>query len=58
MKLVGFLMLLAGWVIVVAAVALLKDLARTAFILSGTGVELLGLVVTMRSHFVLRGARE
>jgi hypothetical protein len=59
MKLVGFLLLLAGWGIVLAAVALLvSGLARTSFVLSGIGVEVLGLVLVIRSHPVLRGEDE
>lgn len=58
MKLAGFLTLLAGWVIVLAAIALLRDLPRTAFVLSGIGVELVGLIVVIRSHLVVPGAEE
>ncbi len=59
MKLVGFLLLLAGWGIVLAAVALLvSELSRTSFVLSGIGVEMLGLVLVIRSHPVLRGEDE
>lgn len=58
MKLVGFLLILAGWIIVIAAVALLPALApRTAFALAGIGVEFLGFVLVARSHLVLRGAK-
>lgn len=51
MKLAGFLLLLAGWWIVVAAVALLALAgARAGFVLAGIGVEILGLVLVIRSH--------
>ena len=58
MKLAGFLLLLAGWGIVLAAVALLKSShPRTAFMLAGMGVEVLGLILVVRSHLVPRGER-
>ena len=50
MKLAGFLLLLAGWGIALAAVALLKAEPRTAFVLAGTAVELLGLILVARQH--------
>jgi len=51
MKLAGFLLLLAGWGIVLCAVALLSSaVQRNGFVLAGLGVEVLGLVLTMRSH--------
>ena len=59
MKLVGFLLLLAGWILVLAAVVLLGAVpARAAFVLAGIGVEALGLVLVFRSHLVLRGSRD
>lgn len=58
MKLVGFLLLLAGWAIVLSALALLARAApRTGFVLAGTGVETLGLIMAARSHLVVRGER-
>ena len=51
-------MLLAGWGIVLSAVALLKSpAARSAFVFSGAGVEVMGLVLVIRSHIVPRGER-
>ena len=50
MKLAGFLLLLAGWGIVLAAVALLGSAARIDFVLAGVGVELLGLVIVAHNH--------
>jgi len=51
MKVAGFLLLLAGWVLVLAAIALLGAAGpRGAFLLAGIGVELLGLVLAARSH--------
>lgn len=51
MKLAGFLSLLAGWAIVVAAVVLLAPAnARTIFVLAGVGVEIIGLTLVIRSN--------
>jgi len=59
MRLIGFLLLLAGWALVLAAVVLLgASSARAAFVLAGTGVEALGLALVFRSHLVLRGSRD
>jgi hypothetical protein len=58
MRLAGFLLLLAGWGIVLAAVALLPPAPpRAVFVLAGIGVEALGLVFVVRSHLVFRGER-
>lgn len=59
MKLLGFLLLSAGWGIVLAAVALLPSaLPRASFVLAGIGVEVLGLVLVIRSHPIPRGEEE
>jgi hypothetical protein len=59
MRLTGFLFLLAGWLIVLAAVALLATaLPRAVFVLAGLGVEVLGLIFVVRSHLAQRGERE
>jgi len=51
MRLAGFLLLPAGWGLVIAAVILLAASGpRTAFVIAGFGVELLGLVLLVRSH--------
>jgi hypothetical protein len=51
MKVAGFLLLLAGWVLVLAAIALLAAAApRAGFLFAGVAVEVLGLVLTARSH--------
>jgi hypothetical protein len=58
MKLAGFLLLLAGWLIALTAVVLLRQgPPLTAFVLAGLGVEALGLALAIRSHFVPRGKR-
>ena len=59
MKLAGFLFLLAGWLIVLAAVALLAPaVPRAACVVAGVGVEVLGLIFVVRSQSVVRGERE
>jgi hypothetical protein len=51
MKIAGFLLLLAGWLLVVSALVLLaRGGPRGAFIMAGFGVELLGLILFGRSH--------
>lgn len=56
MKLVGFFLLLAGWVIVVSTLPLLPSLPmRAAFVLAGVAVELTGLGLVIRSHLVPKG---
>jgi len=51
MKLLGFLLLVAGWLIVLSALVLLASGGlRVAFVLAGAGVEILGLVMVVRAH--------
>lgn len=51
MKFMGFLLLVAGWGVVVSAVALLPSaLARTGFGLAGVAVELVGTALVVYSH--------
>jgi hypothetical protein len=58
MRLAGFLLLPAGWGLVLAALILLATPgSRTAFVLAGLGVELLGLALLVRSHMPLRRSR-
>jgi|GEM_PF-566425 len=58
LRLAGFLLMLAGWVISLAALALLASLpSRTCFVLAGIGIELLGFVFAARSHLHPRGAK-
>jgi hypothetical protein len=59
MKSLGFLMLLAGWLIVLSSIALLGvPTSRTAFVLSGIAVEILGLVLIVRAHVPVGGTRD
>jgi hypothetical protein len=58
-KIFGFLLLLAGWGLVLAALALLAaNVPRTIFVLAGVCVELVGLAVVIRAHLVPQGALE
>jgi hypothetical protein len=50
MKLGGFLLLLSGWGIVIAALVLLRGSAVGAFIYAGLGVEIIGIVLVFRGH--------
>ena len=55
MKLVGFFLLVAGWIIALSALALLGSGGPlTAFILSGAAVEILGMGLVIRSHMAPR----
>ena len=59
MKLMGFLLLGAGWLIVVAAVAMLRAAASmAAFVLAGVAVEALGLALAFRAHMLRREEKE
>jgi hypothetical protein len=55
MKLAGFLLMVAGWAIVLAAMVLLAATARTVFVMAGVGVEVLGLLLAARSHRIAGG---
>ena len=58
LKLAGLLLMLTGWLLVLAAVILLPTLAaRTAFTLAGTGVEVLGFILVARAHIPARKSR-
>ena len=55
MKAVSFLMLLAGWFLVLAAIVLFASPSlRAAFVLAGIAVEALGLILVFRSHLIPR----
>ena len=59
MKLAGFFLLLAGWVIVVAAVILLIPVnARTIFLFAGVAVEIVGLTLVIRSNPLAVGEKD
>ena len=51
MKAAGFLLLLAGWILVMTALAILPvGTARPAFVAAGLAVEGLGLALAVRAH--------
>jgi hypothetical protein len=58
MKLAGFLLLLAGWIILIVAIAILPtQLTRAIFIIAGLLVEALGLMLATRYHRQSAGDR-
>ena len=58
LKVAGFLLMVAGWLIVLSAIALLHTLAaQTAFALTGVGVEVLGFVLAARDLMPKRRAK-
>jgi hypothetical protein len=51
MKLVGFLLLLAGWLLVLAALEMLSaPRPRVLFVIAGFAIEVLGLALVFRAH--------
>ena len=55
MNVMGFLLLLAGWFLALAAIVLFgAPSLRAAFVLAGVAVEVLGLVLAFRSHLIPR----
>jgi hypothetical protein len=58
MRLLGFFLQVAGWIIVLAAIALLHGTPQTTFALAGFGVELFGVTLAVRSHLIPHGERE
>ena len=59
MKAIGFLLLLAGWLLVLAAIVLFSaPPTRTAFVCVGIAVEGLGLALAFRSHLIPREEKE
>jgi hypothetical protein len=59
MKLAGLLLLPAGWLLVVSALALLTVAGpRAAFVFAGVGVEIMGLVLLIRAHVGVARERE
>ena len=59
MKVLGFLLLLAGWAIAFAAVVLLRtEIQRSVFVMAGIAVEWLGMVLVVRAHRPPEGESE
>jgi hypothetical protein len=55
MKGVGFLMLLAGWFLVLGAIVIFPSPSlRSVFVLTGVALEALGLILAFRSHLIAR----
>jgi hypothetical protein len=53
MKLTGFLLLVGGWIIVLAAMAMLPSgPSQVSFVLVALGVEALGLTLVFRAHLI------
>jgi hypothetical protein len=51
MKFVGFVLMLAGWIIVLSALEMLGSATpRAVFVLAGFAVEVLGLALAFRAH--------
>jgi hypothetical protein len=51
LKLIGCLLLISGWLIVLAALVMLQTLVqRGAFIAAGVGTEILGLVLLTNAY--------
>jgi hypothetical protein len=59
MKLIALFLLLTGWIIVLAAVALMGSAApRAAFALACAAVQILGFGLLVRAHMPLHGDRQ
>ncbi|MDP9115142.1 MAG: hypothetical protein M3O20_15850 [Acidobacteriota bacterium] len=58
MRVVAFFLQFAGWLIVLAAIALLTAAPQTAFALAGFCVQLLGLTLLVRAHRIRHGEAE
>jgi hypothetical protein len=59
MKIAGFLLLLAGWLLMLSALALLaRGGPRANFLFAGLAVVVLGLVLFMRSHLTKKEDEE
>jgi hypothetical protein len=53
MQLMGFVLLVAGWMLVLAALALLPSgSSQISFVLVALSVEALGLTLVFRSHLI------
>jgi hypothetical protein len=59
MKIAGFLLILAGWLLVLAALVMLPGGAsRSAFVLAGMAVEALAVALLFRSHRIPHRSHE
>lgn len=58
MKIAGFLLMGAGWLLAILAVILLRtETTRGVFVLVALAVQVLGLVLVFRAHPLARGGR-
>ena len=57
MKLLGFILLLSGWGIVIAAISMLHGKAVAVFVMAGIVVEILGVTLAARAHVPIGGER-
>jgi hypothetical protein len=56
MRLLGFFLLFAGWLLVIAAIVLLSRAGpRAVFVVAGMAVEVAGFGLLAHSHLQLRG---
>ena len=59
MKIAGFLLLLAGWLLMLSALALLGRAGlQGTFLVAGLAVVVLGLVLFMRAHLTPKEVEE
>lgn len=58
MRLLGFFLQITGWIIVLAAIALLQGAPQGAFAFAGLGIELAGVTLVVRSHLIPHGEKE
>jgi hypothetical protein len=55
MRFLGFILLVAGWLLVLAAIVILAaPVPRAVFVCVGLAIEILGLVFVFRSHSIPR----
>ena len=58
MRIAGFFLLVAGWVIVITALFLLRSqTAMAAFVVAGIAVQVLGLIFAIHWHRVAESER-
>lgn len=58
MKIAGLFLLVAGWLLAILAVVMLRaETPRAVFVLVALAVEVLGLVLVFRAHPLPRGGR-
>jgi len=59
LRIAGILLMLAGWMLMLAAVVMLNSLpARTGFAVAGMAVEILGLALLAGAHIPKRKKRD